>query len=71
MLEKRQQWLQHLKDRTTSTLASIPEDEHPTWPSLADMEKLSKRKWEEEAWKLRVKLRELFLRKGLVISQHL
>ena len=69
MLEKRQQWLKCLKLKTSAALASCPEDEHPQWPSRADMENLSKRQWETEAWQLRVKLRELFIRHGLVISQ--
>ena len=71
MPEKRQQWLQHLEDKTSLDLASIPEDEHPKWPSHADVENLSKRHWEKVAWQLRADLRELFLHKGIVLAQRL
>ena len=71
MLEKRQQWLQRLQDKTCLDLASIPKDEHPKWPSRADMESLPKRQWERVAWQLRADLRELFLRNGIVLSHRL
>ena len=71
MLEKRQQWLHHLEIKIASDLALVPEDERPNWPSLADMETLSKRQWEAQAWQLRANLRKLFLRKGFVLSERL
>ena len=59
MLEKRQRWLRSTQRQNASLLDSVPIDQHPNWPSHADMSSWPKRKWESETQQMRVKLREL------------
>ena len=68
-LEKRQRWLHRLQNETASLVASLPENERPIWPSHADMESMSKRQWERMMRQLRVRLRELAHRAGVVRVQ--
>jgi hypothetical protein len=70
-LEKRQGWLQRFQNLNASLLDSLPDDQKPKLPNLAEIIGMPKRQWEAECKHLREQVRELYLRAGIVLSAEL
>ena len=69
--QKMYTFLRSLQSQNSSLLDSLPEEQHPTWPSQDEMSSWPKRKWETEIAHIRAKIRALSLHAGFVIRAEL